>query len=238
MGDVQTMIWKEWRELLRMSGSRRGALMRHLFSIAVIGVLWPWQFGLPFVQSALGIAMSAMTALMYIAGAAPDAFAGERERHTLETLLASRMSDRAILLSKLIVIVGYAWGLTLASLLLGVVTANLALRHGRWMFYGPFGLLLEALALSLLTSVLAASVGVLISLRSATARQAQQTIGVSTLVLFAALLLAAKVAPAQVLLSSTSNAAQFWLIPLAVCAALDVIALGATFISFQRARLI
>jgi ABC-2 type transport system permease protein len=141
-----------------------------------------------------------------------DTIAGERERHTPETLLASRISDRAILLGKLIAIVGYAWGIVLVSLLIGVVSANLAQRLGRWIFYAPFGLLLEALALSLLTSVLAASVGVLISLRAATSRQAQQTMGVSTLVLFAALLLASRAVPAQVLLSYSSNASRFWLI--------------------------
>ena len=48
-----------------------------------------------------------------------DAIAGERERHTLETLLASRMPDRAILLGKVIAIVLYAWGMGVLSLLPG-----------------------------------------------------------------------------------------------------------------------
>ena len=121
MSDVAIVVWKEWRELLRMSGSKRGALARHIFSVGIIGVIWPWQFGLSFVNSALSVALAAVTALMYIAGAAPDALAGERERHTLETLLASRLPDRAILLGKIIaymLVAAAAWLCSLAAALL------------------------------------------------------------------------------------------------------------------------
>src|SRR5438552_19092990 len=88
-----------------------------------------------------------------------DAIAGERERHTLETLLASRISDRAILLGKVIVTVGYAWGMALVSLLLGLVLVNLLSGHGSWAFYHPVDVFLEALALSLLSIFLGASAG-------------------------------------------------------------------------------
>ena len=33
ISDVQPVVWKEWRELLRMSGSGRAALGRHIFSV-------------------------------------------------------------------------------------------------------------------------------------------------------------------------------------------------------------
>jgi ABC-2 type transport system permease protein len=59
-----------------------------------------------------------------------DAIAGERERHTLETLLASRISDRAILLGKVIVTTGYAWGTALLGLLFGLFVATLVLVVG------------------------------------------------------------------------------------------------------------
>jgi ABC-2 type transport system permease protein len=59
-----------------------------------------------------------------------DAIAGERERHTLETLLASRISDRAILLGKVIVTTGYAWGTALLGLLFGLFVANLSKGQG------------------------------------------------------------------------------------------------------------
>lgn len=112
-----------------------------------------------------------------------DAIAGERERHTLETLLASRIGYRAILLGKLIVTVGYAWGMALVGLLLSLVLVNLLSGHGSWTFYHPLNVFLEALVLSLLSSVLGASAGVQISLRSATVRQARQILSIGTLVL-------------------------------------------------------
>ena len=76
-----------------------------------------------------------------------DAIAGERERHTLETLLASRMPDRAILLGKVIATVLYAWGMGVLSLLLGLVLVDLFRTQGDWMFY-PLDLFVDALVLS------------------------------------------------------------------------------------------
>jgi ABC-2 type transport system permease protein len=97
-------------------------------------------------------------------------------------------------------------------------------------------LFLEALALSLLASLLGASGGVLISLRSATVRQAQQILIVCTLVLVGGGVLALKAVPAQAI-SSLSNS-QIWLIAMAVLAVLDAILLGVSLVSFRRSRLI
>ena len=43
LNDIATMIWKEWRELLRLGGSRRRAIMRMLFSVGVL-YLWSWVY--------------------------------------------------------------------------------------------------------------------------------------------------------------------------------------------------
>jgi ABC-2 type transport system permease protein len=86
-----------------------------------------------------------------------DAIAGERERHTLETLLASRISDQAILLGKVLVTVGYNWGMTLFCLLLGSVVVNLSQGLAQWVFYAPINLFVVVLILSFLTILLAAS---------------------------------------------------------------------------------
>lgn len=182
MSDVQTVVWKEWRELLRMSGTRKGAIMRHLFSVAVIGVLWPWQFGLPFVQSALGVVMTAMTALMYVAGAAPDAFAGERERHTLETLLASRLSDRSILLGKIVAMIEYGCVTALVMLIIGLITVNVVHGKGQLLLFSPTQIL-TAIVFTPLASGLMASIGIHVSLRAKTVKQAQQTLSTAVLVL-------------------------------------------------------
>ena len=58
-------------------------------------MIWPWQIGTQFVTSQLSMVLASFTAMMYVAGSFPQPFAGERERNTLETLLASRLPDRA-----------------------------------------------------------------------------------------------------------------------------------------------
>ena len=235
MSDILTMVWKESKGSLFQGG--RSALIRPLLLIGILGIALPWRLGLQW----LALTPIVMVLVLYIPfitiiSFVGDAIAGERERHTLETLLASRISDRAILLGKIIVTVGYAWGTALLGLLLGLFVANLSKGHGSWQFYTHVDLLLEALALSLLASLLGASGGVLISLRSATVRQAQQILIVATLVLVGGGVLALKAVPAQAI-SSLSNS-QIWLTAMAVLAVLDAILLGVSLVSFRRSRLI
>ncbi len=182
MSDLLTMLWKESKDLLFQGGWR--AWIRPVLLVGILGVYLPLQFGLGWLElSPIEMYVILWIPFSVIISFIGDAIAGEHERHTLETLLASRISDRAILLGKVIVTVGYAWGMALVSLLLGLVLVNLLSGHGSWAFYHPLDVFLEALALSLLSSVLGASAGVLISLRSATVRQAQQILSVGTLVL-------------------------------------------------------
>ena len=237
MNDICTMIWKETKDSLLQGG--RLAVIRPLLLVGIMGLLLPLQLG----QAWLALSPVAMLLVLYmpflfVSTYIGDAIAGERERHTLETLLTSSISDRAILLGKIIVTVGYAWCVALANLLLGLVSAHLSSGQGRWAFYASFDLLLEALALSLLTGLLAASAGVLISLRAATVRQAQQTLALSSVVLLGGILLAVKAVPAQVVLVSSASAPQLWLVVMAALAVLDAILLGATFVRFQRSCLI
>ena len=185
MSDLSVVVWKEWRELLRMSGSKRGALFRHIFSVGLIGVIWPWQFGLSFVHSALSVALAAVTALMYIAGAAPDTMAGERERHTLETLLASRLPDHAILLGKITALVQYGCAAAVVMLAIGLVTVNLVHGTDQLLMFSATQLLRIAVFTPLAAGLMAA-IGVHVSLRAQTVKQAQQTLSTAVLiVLFA-----------------------------------------------------
>ena len=124
---------------------------------------------------------------MLISSVVADSFAGERERHTLETLLSSRLSDRSILLAKIGAALAYGWGLTLISLALSVVTINLAFGKGKLLMYTP-GVLAGAVCLSLLISLFSAALGVLVSLRASTVRQAQQAFTVAMLVFLVPLL--------------------------------------------------
>ncbi|MCB9454314.1 MAG: ABC transporter permease, partial [Anaerolineaceae bacterium] len=110
-----------------------------------------------------------------------ESFAGERERHTLQTLLASRLPDRAILFGKLGSAIAYGWGMTLCVLALSAISANIAIGDGQVHFYPPI-LVLANVIISLLVAVLVGLMGVLVSLRARTVQEAQQ-------MLFAAILI-------------------------------------------------
>ena len=235
MSDLLTMMWKESKDLLFQGGWR--AWIRPVLLVGILGVYLPLQFGLGWLElSPIEMYVILWIPFSVIISFIGDAIAGERERHTLETLLASRISDRAILLGKVIVTVGYAWGMALVSLLLGLVLVNLLSGHGSWAFYHPLDVFLEALALSLLSCVLGASAGVLISLRSATVRQAQQILSVGTLVLIFGGIFALRALPASFV--SSLSYSQFLGLLIAVLAVLDAILLGWSLVSFQRSRLI
>lgn len=178
--DIATIVWKEWREVLRMGGTRRAAVLRLVVSIGVLGIIWPWQLGEQFVTSQLSIVLAAMTAMMYVAGVVPDSFAGERERHTLETLLASRLPDRAILFGKIAALMLYGLGAAAVMLSFGWVTVNLMQRQ-RLLFYSA-ATLGGAFLFALLAAGLMGAVGVLVSLRSATVKQAQQVLTTAVLI--------------------------------------------------------
>lgn len=180
--DARTMIWKEWRELIRMGGSRRRAALRMLFSVGVLGVIWPWQLGMRFITTPLFAVLSALTAAMYVAGIVPDSFAGERERHTLETLLASRLPDRSILLGKICALVVYGLGASAVMLTFGWITVNIVQGGEPFLFYSP-GALLAAVVFSTLAAGFMGAAGVLVSLRASTVKQAQQVLTTAVLLL-------------------------------------------------------
>jgi ABC-2 type transport system permease protein len=235
MSDFWTMVWKEIRDSI-FSGYRT-ELIIPLLVIAIMGFIIPWQFG----QSWISLSPAVVFIVSYIpffltTSYIGDAVAGERERHTLETLLASRISDQAILWGKVVVTIAYVWGLTLIGLLPGLVVANLSSGGGHWEFYNPIDIFLEMLLLSLLASLLSTSGGVLISLRAATVRQAQQTMAVGTLFLLIAIVLILKSIPASILSSLTNS--QILLFFIAAFAILDLVLAVILSVVFRRSRLI
>lgn len=183
MHDILTVAWKEWRELLRMGGTRKRAIYRMIFSVGILGIIWPWQIGAFFVTSRIAVVLAAISAAMYVAGVVPDSFAGERERHTLETLLASRLPDRAILLGKLAALISYGLMAAVIVLAFGWVTVNIVHRSDGILLYKPVTLLAAAL-FSLLAAGFMGAVGVLVSLRAATVKQAQQILSTAIMIVF------------------------------------------------------
>jgi ABC-2 type transport system permease protein len=240
LDDLRTVMWKEWREYLPRAGERRGPLLSILVVLVVFGVLQPSQLAANWLTSWPVFVVALIVPSAVVAGVVADAFAGERERHTLETLLASRLPDRAILFGKLVAAVAYGWGVALLTLLVGAVVVNLK-SSGAGFYRGD--VLAGVVLLTFLMALLSASSGVLISLRSATVRQAQQLI--SLIVVIPALLptfalTALSASQRRDLLHTLSQATLFQIALLvgAVLLLVDVILLAAAMQRFQRARLV
>jgi ABC-2 type transport system permease protein len=242
IADVWTIMWKDWKELFFQRGGMRRGWANLLILIAVFGVFLPYQTGREWVDSPLVMASWAWVPIILVTGVVADAIAGERERHTLETLLASRMPDEPILLGKILAAVGYAWGVSMASLILGVVTVNVAHWEGHFLFYRP-EIAVGGALLSLLIAGLAAGAGVLVSLRAQSVRQAQQTLGLATMLLVWIPILGASLLPkawvARVMTSAMAlGRDQTMLGGLVALAAIDAVLFGAARVRFRRTELV
>jgi ABC-2 type transport system permease protein len=192
--DVLTMIWKEWREFRdQLLSLRRGGLSA-LILIGVLGIVTPAQMGPEWVRSPFMVAYWPFVAASMVSSLIADSVAGERERHTLETLLASRLSDGAILAGKLIAAVLYGVGFAIANLLIGLVAVNVVHREAGLSLFSP-SYFASILLLTTLTAAFVAGVGVFISLRAATVKQAQQTFGIAMVVLILGPVLAFEALP-------------------------------------------
>jgi ABC-2 type transport system permease protein len=178
--DIITIIWKEWKEVLLQGGSR-GRYWPFLF-ILIVGIILPSQGGTIWIDTPAGLILSLWMPLLLVNNLIADSFAGERERNTLETLLASRLSDLSILLGKILASAIYAWGMTMIVMLVVLVTVNVQSWQGQIRLYST-DVLLGAPILAFLSALFSTLVGVLISLRASSVRQAQQTLGLAVMLL-------------------------------------------------------
>jgi ABC-2 type transport system permease protein len=192
IADIWTVMLKEWREYLAGSsaggGSGRGrGVVGILLIIGVISILLPLEMGRNLLTSGAAVVVDGLyLPLIILLNVVADSFAGERERHTLETLLASRLSDRAILFGKFGAAVGFGWAIALVAALLQALVANISPKYASIdstaVFY-PGGVIIVIILLGFLTASLAASAGCLVSLRATSTRQAQVNLGVGFMVL-------------------------------------------------------
>jgi ABC-2 type transport system permease protein len=180
IADILTVMWKERRGLFRQHGSRARAVFSIAVPIAVFGIMLPWQEGRGWVEGYWSLITSVFIPMLLVGTIIPESFAGERERHTLGTLLASRLPDRAILFGKIAVAVGYGWGVTLVVLLIGLMIANITAWSGQVVVLTP-SIALADVVLSLLLAGIMASLGIFISLRATTVQGATQTLMAATM---------------------------------------------------------
>jgi ABC-2 type transport system permease protein len=238
--EIMVVIRKELKEIGTEGGGGRRGRLTSLIGLLVAGVMLPLNFGVRFVRPDAMAVMGVVLPLLFTLPIVADSFAGERERHTLETLLATRLPDKAILFGKLGAIVVYAFALTIVALVIGLASVNVAHPEARPLLVGPM-LLAGTLAESVLTAIFIGGLGLLISLNSTTVRQAQQRV---SLVLFVPILIPAIVsrlpasisAPIRELLTSGRlTPLQLGLLVLVI---LDVVVLYLSTLRFRRSRLV
>lgn len=239
--DIQTVMWKEWREIRRQKSSLRDVVSLFIV-LAFFSLFFPTQFGASWVSSPIVIFFSAWFPFLMVTSIVADSFAGERERHTLETLLASRLPDGAILSGKVLAASIFGWSLALLILIFSLISVNLQYSQGNFLFYNP-PILLGSIILGFLGALLSAQTGVIISLRSATVRQAQQILSllgmlpVFLLVFIGQIISAAQKAKFVNYFGALGLSLTVLLVVAALIAA-NLLLFWAASVKFQRTRLI
>ncbi len=183
IGDILTVMRKELREMFIQGDPRGRSKIGIIILVLIFGIVFPLQNGRSWVETPISIMVWGWMPFLWVSGIVADCFAGERERHTLEALLATRLSDRAILFGKILAAMLYGLILTWSIMLLALVTVNLTAGRGELLLY-PLNLIGGALIFSILISSFSASLGVLVSLRAGSVRQAQQLMSAGMLFLF------------------------------------------------------
>jgi len=135
----------------------------------------------------------------------------------------------------------YGFILTWVIMLASIVTVNVSSGGGGLLFYSP-QMTLAALVFSILISGLSASIGVLVSLRAGSARQAQQMMSAGMLVLFLPFMLIQYV-PGEWLRYLEEVATNITSVQIAMYLAVVLVVIEAILIAiamrlFQRSKLI
>jgi ABC-2 type transport system permease protein len=191
MHDTITVLQKECAELIGDWHALYGALVQTAIVIALCGVLVPATNNSVWQQAGQVMMLFALFPAIIAAPIGADTFAGERERKTLETLLATPLSTHAIFLGKICIAVSMACTVSVVTLCTGILTTNIA--HTPAPLFLPeahivLTVLAGALGFSLLTSALAMN----ISLHVPVARTAQQMTSMLSVVVVGALVFALK----------------------------------------------
>lgn len=242
--DVATVMWKEWKMLKDQLGweSSRWGTVVVVVLFGVLSCFGAYRAGPGWVTSPAMLLIYPFTAAAIVIQPIVDSFAGERERHTLETLLASRLSDSAILFGKILgaVLPGVVFALVMYSL--AILAVNLFHAEGAillpppWLWAGTC-LLIFGLA------GLVATGGVFVSLRASTVRQATQTFGFVLMAVLVMPVVVVMVMPDSLRHELLAWAQTMHLLRLTLTVCAGVIALDALFLlaavkRFRRGTLI
>jgi ABC-2 type transport system permease protein len=164
--------------------------------VGIFGLFFPLTQSDAWRAGGVPATFALMIPLFLVGPHVADSFAGERERRTLETLLATRLPDRSIYFGKIFAVCGYAWLVTLCILMASLVALNLtggdpssiggtavpSADPRQWFVYPTFVWVAWALG-SIASGLLIGGIGTFISLRSKTVRGAHQAMMIPMFVL-------------------------------------------------------
>ena len=240
MNDLLAMTWKEFKEIIAMWRGRNKISL--VLLLGVFGVFLPLQSGPEWMTSPAAILSWSWFPILMVSSITADSFAGERERHTLETLLATRLSDSVIVAGKIIAAVVYGLVFFSAFVLISMISINVAYWSGSLLLF-PRLLAVSLAILESLGAILAAALGVIVSLKSATVRQAQQTlnlaiIGVILIPVAVVYLMPTAWRKSLTIRLSGMGELQLLLVAAVAFAAIDAVALIIARRAFRRPRLI
>ncbi len=174
IADILTVIWKENMSFSRLQGSVAKLLLPLIWS-PFLAIVLPWVIGPNWVTSFSPMFLAVLTPIVFVGLTIPDSFAGERERNTLSTLLASRLPDRAILIGKALPLIIVGWVFSLIMLAIALLVVNIVHGEGELLWYSPI-VASATIAVSLLLAIFTAVLGVLISLRMGRVQEAAQVL--------------------------------------------------------------
>ena len=187
MRDLLIVLQKELLELFGDWHSFYGSLIQTGILVVLCGIVVPADSAGLWADPTQIAALYSIFPSVLAATFAADSFAGERERKTLETLLATPLGDHAILLGKTLAAVFLALlgsGLAMSA---GVLTFNLKFRQSA-LFFPSAETLAAVLGGALGFSLITASAANFISMRIPVARSAQQMASMLTVVLVSILI--------------------------------------------------
>lgn len=241
LADIWTVMAKELREIFVAGGYGKRGLIGLLIFIGIFGVLIPLIDGRQWVESPMNIPTVSLLAFVIVPRMVADSFAGERERHTLETLLASRLSDLGILLGKIGAAIAFGCGLTWLVVCIGWLTVNVAYGRSGLMLISPMAFI-GIVGFTVLICGAVASVGVIVSLRSPTVRDAQQTFSLLWFLVFISIIASPFLPPkwtapvARWLLFASEG--EKILVAAGILLGLNLILITIAILRFRRSRLL
>ena len=107
---------QEWRSIRRSLLPSLGAILTLLATLVLFGIVIPIGHSRGWLNAVANQALWFWLIWLLVAGPISDSFAGEKERHSLETLFSTQLPEIAILGGKIVAVAAYGWLVALFAL--------------------------------------------------------------------------------------------------------------------------